>query len=102
IDNARLYADATRRAERLRELAEVERVVGESLDLDDVLARITDATERLLGAPVAHVWTTDPATDVLRRRGAASAASSVDVTVPDTLPLSTGIVRRVVETSGPV
>src|SRR5262249_61295900 len=37
IDNAHLYAEATRRADRLRELAELERVVAASLDPDLVL-----------------------------------------------------------------
>src|SRR5437867_62087 len=50
IDNAHLYAEATRRADRLRELAELERVVAGSLDADVVLQCIADATARLLRA----------------------------------------------------
>src|SRR5262245_14900706 len=77
LDNARLYADATRRAERLRELAEVERLVGASLDVDDVLRRIAEATARLVGAPVVHLWTVEPGAQLLRLR-----AASVDPTMP--------------------
>src|SRR3989454_7678463 len=44
IDNAHLYAEATRRADRLRELAELERVVAGSLDADVVPHCIADAT----------------------------------------------------------
>ena len=57
IDGAQLYAEATRRADRLRELAEVERLVTSSLDLQDVLTRIAESTARLVGAPLAQVWT---------------------------------------------
>src|SRR5438094_771940 len=60
IDNAHLYAEATRRADRLRELAELERVVAGSLDVDVVLQCIADATARLLGAPVVHLWSAEP------------------------------------------
>jgi len=48
IDNARLYADATRRADRLRELAEVERIITASLDVEEVLHRIASAAAGLV------------------------------------------------------
>jgi PAS domain S-box-containing protein len=91
IDNARLYADATRRAERLRELAEVERLVAGSLELDDVLQRIAEATARLVGAPVAHLWTTDPGSQLLRLRAAALDPSLPAVPMPATLAFGDGI-----------
>ncbi len=101
IENARLYADATRRADRLRELAQVAQLVTESLDVDDVLRRIAAATARLLGAPVAQVWTADPAADVLRRRGSVHEPVADDA-VPVTLPIAEGIAARVVKEDGPV
>src|SRR5215470_10195420 len=66
IDNARAYADATRRADRLRELTDLEQLVAESLVVDDVLRRIAQATARLLDAPIVQLWTADPAERVMR------------------------------------
>jgi PAS domain S-box-containing protein len=94
IDNARVYADARRRAERLRELAEVERVVAESLDLDVVLGRIVDATARLLGAPVVHLFTVEPGPRALRLRAGAVAAEVPKIAMRATLDLGEGITGR--------
>jgi len=91
IDNTRLYAEARRRADRLRELAEVERLVAASLDIDDVLRRIVDATARLLGAPVVHLWTAEPGERALSRRASAVDPALPQVTMPDRLPYGKGI-----------
>ena len=91
IDNARLYADATRRAERLRELAEVEHIVAGSLDLDDVLARIAEATARLTGAPVVHLWTVEPGALSLRLRAHSVRPEVPNIPMPATLAFGEGI-----------
>ncbi len=97
IDNARVYADATRRAERLRELAEVERLVTASLDVDDVLARISRAAARLVGVPVVGVWTLEPRTRRLRRRAASVEAPYRGVPMPDALVLGEGVIGGAAE-----
>jgi PAS domain S-box-containing protein len=98
IDNARLYADATRRAQRLRELAELEQLVGESLVVDDVLRRIAQATARLLDAPVVQVWTADPQERVLHLSAASVEPGSPEVRMPRTVPFGQGNVGRTAET----
>ncbi|HEV8642753.1 MAG TPA: GAF domain-containing protein [Methylomirabilota bacterium] len=102
IDNARLYADATRRAERLRELAEVERLVAASLDLDDVLRRIAEATARLVEAPVVHLWTAEPGARLLRLRAWSVQANLPDVQMPATLAFGEGITGAAAERGEPV
>ena len=86
IDNARLYGEATRRAERLRELAEVEELVTASLDLEEILRRIADATARLLGAPLAQVWTLNGESRAFERRAASIAAAIAEEVLPAMLP----------------
>ncbi|MGH7393273.1 MAG: GAF domain-containing protein, partial [Candidatus Rokuibacteriota bacterium] len=102
IDNARLYADATRRADRLRELAEVERLVGASLDLDDVLLRIAEATARLVGAPAVHLWTAEPGAEVLRLRAASVDPSMPAVDMPATCAFGQGISGTAAKSRSPV
>jgi GAF domain-containing protein/ActR/RegA family two-component response regulator len=102
IDSARLYADARRQTERLRELAEVERLVTESLDLDDVLQRIAEATSRLLGAQVVQVWTVDPVARRLRRRAQCIAAGVPEFVMQDTLGFGEGLSGAAAESRTPI
>jgi PAS domain S-box-containing protein len=97
IDNARLYADATRRAQRLRELAELEQLVSESLVVDDVLRRIAQATARLLDAPVVQVWTADPQQRVLHLSASSVEPGSPEVRMPRTVAFGQGHVGRTAE-----
>jgi PAS domain S-box-containing protein len=98
IDNARLYADATRRAERLRELGELEQLVGESLVVDDVLRRIAQAAARLLEAPVVQVWTADPQQRILHLSASSVEPGSPEVRMPRSVPFGLGNVGRTAET----
>ncbi|MGH7310019.1 MAG: GAF domain-containing protein, partial [Candidatus Rokuibacteriota bacterium] len=66
IDNARVYAEATRRAERLRELAELSQSITASLDTGDVMQRIVNAAARMAPGAMAAVHVYDPARHVLR------------------------------------
>src|SRR5687768_13644897 len=102
IDNARLYAEATRSAERLRVLAEVEQLVTESLVVDDVLRRITQATARLLNAPVVQLWTADPVQRVLRLQASSLEPGSLDLRMPRTVAFGEGVAGQVAETKPPV
>jgi PAS domain S-box-containing protein len=102
IDNARVYADATRRAERMRELAEVEQLVSESLVVDDVLRRIAHATARLLNAPSVQLWTADPAARVLRLQASYAEPGGADVRIRTTMAFGEGVAGRVAEAKMPI
>ena len=72
IQNARLYADARERAERLQLITRVARIVNEQLDLGEVLQRAADAVHELLGyanVAVPVIEPEDPRTLVLRTVG---------------------------------
>ena len=86
-------------AQRLHELAEVQRLVTSSLDLSDVLAHIARSATRLVGAPFAVVWTVDADAKVIhsRARSAVSEAPS-EALFPSTLRFGEGIGGRVAET----
>ena len=98
IDNARVYADATRRAERLRELTDLEQLVTESLVVDDVLRRIAQATARLLDAPIVQLWTADPGERVVRLSASSVEPGLPEVRMPRIVPFGEGVVGRVAET----
>jgi GAF domain-containing protein/CheY-like chemotaxis protein len=59
IDNARLYEVATRRAERMRALSEVERLVSETLEPAAVARRIVDSLRPLLAVQVSILYRMD-------------------------------------------
>jgi len=67
IENARLYAEARRYAERLRALEEVNRLVSSSLEPDEVLANLARAISQFFDAPYVSLWSLDEATGRLRR-----------------------------------
>ena len=102
IENARVFADATRRAERLRELAEVEELVTESLVVDDVLRRIASATARLLNAPSVQLWTADGAERVLRLQASYAEPGSTDVRMRRTVSFGEGVSGRVADSKAPI
>ncbi|HEY2996051.1 MAG TPA: GAF domain-containing protein [Methylomirabilota bacterium] len=102
IENARIFADATRRADRLRELAEVEQLVSESLVVDDVLRRIASATARLLNAPSVQLWTADAAERVLRLQASYAEPGSTDIRMRRTVAFGEGVSGRVAENKSPI
>jgi PAS domain S-box-containing protein len=55
LENARLYADARRRAERLRKVSAVTRSITATLDSGDVIQRIVDAAETMRSHAIAEV-----------------------------------------------
>src|SRR4029453_4922310 len=102
IENARVFSDATRRADRLRELAEVEQLVSESLVVDDVLRRIPSAPARLLNAPSVQLWTADPAERVLRLQASYAEPGSAEVRMRRTVAFGEGVSGRVAEGKSPI
>src|SRR5207247_456796 len=67
LANARLYEEATRYAQRLRALEEVNRLVSSSLNPDEVLANLARAISQFFDAPYVSVWGLDETTGRLRR-----------------------------------
>ena len=102
IANARSYADATRRADRLRELAQVGQLVGESLVVDDVLRRITQAAANLLEAPSVQLWTADPSEHVLRLQASWVEPGSPVIRLRTVVSFGEGISGRVAESKSPI
>jgi GAF domain-containing protein/CheY-like chemotaxis protein len=68
IENARLYDETRRHADRLERLNRVTRAVSASLRLDDVLAEIARAGGTLFDAPLVTLWLADAEARVLVRR----------------------------------
>src|SRR5438552_852035 len=67
LENARLYEEATRYAQLLRALEEVNRLVSSSLNPDEVLANLARAISQFSDAPFVSVWGLDETTGRLRR-----------------------------------
>src|SRR5215813_2866702 len=102
IDHARSHHEATRRATRLRGLADVEELVSGSLDLDEVLRRITQATARLVDSPAVQVWTADHEARVLRRRASSVESEELRRGMLDVLPFGDGVSGRAAELRTPI
>jgi GAF domain-containing protein/ActR/RegA family two-component response regulator len=56
LEHARLYREASRQAERMTALADVERLLSETLDPDLVARRVADSVRALLGAQSSAVY----------------------------------------------
>ena len=102
IDNAQVYADANRRADSLRELAEVEELVGQSLVLGDVLRGIADAAARLLNAPVVQLWTVNPGQRTLNLQASYLGPGTVPVPLPPVVAFGEGVAGRVADAKQPI
>ncbi len=73
IQNARLYASQEIRAIRLKTLADLNRLMTSSLDLDEVLPEIAKAATALMDTPLVSIWIADKATQTLTRRAVSEA-----------------------------
>ena len=102
IDNARVYADANRRAEDLRELAEVERLVSQSLVVGEVLRGITQAAARLLDSPVVQLWTANAGQRTLHLQASYQAPGSEEVPLPSVITFGEGVAGQVADTKQPI
>jgi GAF domain-containing protein/CheY-like chemotaxis protein len=102
IEHARLYRDAARRAERMRGLAEVSRLLAATLDPDALADRIVDSVCRLFAARSATLFRLDDDTGDLISVATASDRGPVGRIV---FPCGIGVVglavltRRVVTSS---
>ena len=65
INNAQLYREATRQAQRLSALTDLVRLVSETLDFDPAAQRVADSVCSLLGARASCLYRVDPASDTL-------------------------------------
>ncbi len=60
LEQTRLYREAQRYAERMRALADVERLLSETLDLDVVAQRVADSVRTLLAVMASAVYRLEP------------------------------------------
>jgi GAF domain-containing protein len=65
IGNAQLYHEATRQAQRMSALADLVRLVSETLDFDPAAQRVADSVCSLLGARASCLYRLDPASGAL-------------------------------------
>jgi GAF domain-containing protein/CheY-like chemotaxis protein len=94
IQNTLLYEARDRRAERLRELARVSRLVSASLDTGEVLSEIASAAAKLTNAPVASLWIVDEAAQALTVRAFSDDAFAQDFPV-GTVPFGASALGKV-------
>ncbi len=101
IGNARLYAEAERRRRMAESLAEVGRVLSQSLDFEEVAQRIVGSVRTLLGAVAAGVVRLEPESGDLV---AVATSGEVGVRRGSTLvfPEGTGLVGLAVSERRPV
>jgi GAF domain-containing protein/CheY-like chemotaxis protein len=65
INNAQLYREATRQARRMSALADLGRLLSETLDLDLVAERIAYSVRQLLGAHSSSLYRIEPGSEAL-------------------------------------
>ncbi len=65
INNAQLYRESTRQAQRMSALTDLMRLVSETLDFDPAAQRVADSVCSLLGARASCLYRVDPASDAL-------------------------------------
>ena len=95
LEHARLYREATRRAERMSALAEVSRLVAGTLELGPLAQRIVQSVVRLFGARSATLFRIDETTGDLA--SVASAAEEGPI-APIVFPRGVGAAGRATET----
>ena len=101
INNAQLYREATRQAQRMTALADLGRLLSETLDLDLVAQRVADSVCQLLGAHSSSLYRLDPESGALVAfavTGDAMVAIGRDVV----FPRGHAVVGLAVEERGPV
>jgi signal transduction histidine kinase/ActR/RegA family two-component response regulator len=99
MQHARTYAEAVRRAGRLRDLVAVSHSITESLDSTDVMQRIAHAAAAMTPGALAAVHVFDPATQMLHARGLSDGDWEG---IPADHAAGAGLPGLVVETRAPV
>jgi GAF domain-containing protein len=103
IHNARVYQRADARAENLRALSTLTRLITSAADPDVVCEEVARAATTLLTATFTRVWVADRARKLLVARGSygIDAATAARLTAHATMPYGAGIVTAVIETKQP-
>ncbi len=90
IDHARLYNEAERRRREAEILTGVVHAINDSLDIDTVLQRVTDAALDLCRADTARIALRDPAEDTMTFRYCAGTALHDETAVGMAVPVREG------------
>jgi GAF domain-containing protein/ActR/RegA family two-component response regulator len=99
LEQSRLYGEADRQADRMRALADLARLMSETLEFDVAAQRVADSLCTLLSARSSCLYQFDPASEALVAIATASDANFSWITV---LPKDTGIAGLAVRARGPV
>ncbi len=105
LENARLFEQSAARAERTRRLAELSRLVSESLDVARVQRFVVEAAADLLGAELTRLYLLDETGDKLLLAAAGGALQALTATEtlvgPTVLPVRGSITGLVVTSREP-
>ncbi|MBI2203350.1 MAG: GAF domain-containing protein [Candidatus Rokubacteria bacterium] len=103
LHNARLYQRAEARAEKLRALSTLTRLIISAADARVVCDEVARAATTLLDAAFSRVWVTDPSRGELVAQGSfgIDATTESRLTTRRTMPYGTGVVTGVLATKQP-
>ncbi len=103
LENARLYRQAEARAEKLKTLSALARLMTSAQGSAQVFQAVAKAATALLGATTAHVWIADPAERVLRSQGSHVLEPAIELLLRDlpAIPYGQGLAGRIIESGVP-
>jgi signal transduction histidine kinase len=103
LENARLYQQTEARAEKLKALSSLTRLMTAADGSPQVCQAVARAATTLLGAATTRVSVTDPVARVLRTEGGFSLDPEVELIVTEvpTIPYGEGLTGRIVESRTP-
>ncbi|HET9490746.1 MAG TPA: GAF domain-containing protein [Methylomirabilota bacterium] len=101
FNNARLYAVQEVRAERLRILAHVNRLVSSSLEIDEVLDGISRMAAEIMGIAVVTLWIVDADNGIATLRACSSERHRRDYPI-EALPLTGNLIAVVAADRRPI
>jgi GAF domain-containing protein/CheY-like chemotaxis protein len=103
LENARLYRQAEARADKLKTLSALTRLVASAEGYPQVCKAVAKAATTLLGAASARVAVADPVARVLRTEAGFSLDPGVEQVVTEfsVIPYGQGLTGRIVETRAP-
>jgi GAF domain-containing protein len=102
LDKAQLFEQAASRARRMNRLAELSRLVAESLDVNQVQQFVIEASSDLLGAELTRLYLVDEAHDALVLAASSGELLATSAAQPGTsgrlLPIRGSLIGHVIET----
>ncbi len=103
LENARLFRQTEGRAEKLKTLAALSRLMSSAQDSSQVCDAVARAATTLLGAATTRVWVSDPVGRVLRTQGSFWIDPKLDEVMTEfpTIPYGQGLVGGIVESRTP-